>query len=282
MKYLKLCRVKHYLKNFLVTLPLIFSGLLLNFNSVLKTIIAFLAFSLTSSIVYIINDINDLEKDRKHPIKKKRPLASGEVSVKQAIFVIFCLLVLILGILYGFGCLFSYANLVLVLYVFMNIAYSKGLKNIPLVDITILAFGFVLRVIYGGMVVGVDISSWLFFTILSASFYMALGKRRNELLKIKNAETREVLKFYNKDFLDKNMYMFLTLTIVFYALWSTIAVTSSLLKYSAIFVILILMKYSMNLENGSYGDPVDVILGDYVLLLIAFLYVIYIFGALYI
>ena len=248
----------------------------------LEVCMAFLALSFTASIVYIINDIKDIEKDRVHPVKKKRPLASGEVSIKQAIIVIIILILLILALLFFTNSLFKYANLVLLLYIIMNIGYSCGLKNIPLIDITILSFGFVLRVIYGGLIIDVDISSWLFLTVLAVSFYMALGKRRNELLKVKSGKTREVLKYYNKDFLDKNMYMFLTLAIVFYSLWSTIAITSSLLKYSVIFVILILMKYSMNVEEGGYGDPVDVILRDKILILLAVLYVGFTLLALYI
>lgn len=272
MKYLKLCRIKHYLKNVLVFLPLFFSGSFFNVSNFLKVCISFLALSFTASIVYIINDIKDIKKDKLHPIKKKRPLASGEVSIKQAIIVICILVILIFSLLYFTNSLFKYANLILLLYLTMNIGYSCGLKNIPLIDITILSFGFVLRVIYGGLIIDVNISSWLFLTILSMSFYMALGKRRNELLKVKDKSTREVLKFYNKDFLDKNMYMFLTLSIVFYSLWSTFAISSHLLKYSIIIVILILMKYSMNIEEGGYGDPVDVILGDKILLILAFIY----------
>ena len=282
MKYLKLMRVKHYLKNGLVALPLIFAGLLLDFNSIYKTIIAFLVFSFTASIVYIINDIKDIEKDKKHPIKKNRPLASGKVSVKGAIILIVILALLICSILYFNNCLFNYSTLIILLYLGLNLLYSFGLKNIPLLDVSILAFGFVLRVIYGGMIIGVEISNWLFLTILSVSFYMALGKRRNELIKLKDGKTRNVLKYYNKDFLDKNMYMFLSLSIVFYSLWSTMAIKDNLFKYSVIFVILILMKYSMDVESDGYGDPVDVILNDYILLIIVIVYLIFTLGVLYI
>ena len=92
MEYLKLIRVKHYLKNFLVFLPAIFSGMLLDNNILIKAIIMFLAFSFTASIIYVINDINDLENDRKHPIKKSRPLASGKISKNKAVVTIFLLI----------------------------------------------------------------------------------------------------------------------------------------------------------------------------------------------
>lgn len=282
MKYLKLMRIKHYLKNGLVALPAIFAGVILDPSILLKTIIAFITFSFTASIVYIINDIKDIEKDKAHPVKKKRPLASGEVSIKSAIILAILLVLLIVGILYFSNLLLNPGSLILLLYLVLNIAYSLGLKDIPLVDITILAFGFVLRVLFGGLLLNIEISSWLFLTVLSASFYMALGKRRNELIKLKGEKTRNVLKYYNKEFLDKNMYMFLALSIVFYSLWSTQGVDNPLFKYSSIFVILILMKYSLNVETDGLGDPVEVILGDKVLMLIGILYAAFCFVVLYI
>lgn len=282
MKYLELMRIKHYLKNGLVALPAIFAGVILEPSMMLKTLIAFITFSFTASIVYIINDIKDIEKDREHPVKKKRPLASGEVSIKSAIILAILLVLLIVGILYFSNLLFNPGSLILLLYLVLNIAYSLGLKDIPLVDITILAFGFVLRVLFGGLLLDIEISSWLFLTVLSASFYMALGKRRNELIKLKGEKTRNVLKYYNREFLDKNMYMFLALSIVFYSLWSTQGVDNPLFKYSSIFVILILMKYSLNVETDGLGDPVEVILGDKVLMLIGILYAAFCFVVLYI
>lgn len=166
------------------------------------------------------------------------------------------------------------------LYLIINIIYSFGIKNIPLLDIFILAIGFVFRVLYGGLIINVEISNWLFLTVLSISFYMALGKRRNELIQ-NSSNSRSVLKYYNKNFLDKNMYMFLTLAIVFYSLWSTMAVDNEMFKFSIILVILILMKYSMNIENGGYGDPVDVITKDKILISLMAVYTIFTIVILY-
>jgi len=282
MKYLKLIRVKHYLKNVLIFLPAIFGGIIFDGSILFKTIIAFLSFSFTSSIVYVINDMRDAESDRNHPIKKNRPIASGAVTIPQAIIVIIVLLISIVTMLYFSELLFNFASIILVFYLIMNLLYSFGFKNIPLIDVAILAFGFVIRVLYGGAIIDVEVSNWLFLTVLSVSFYMALGKRRNELLKSKDKNTRKVLNYYNKDFLDKNMYIFLALAIVFYSLWSTMAVNNDFFKYSVIFVILIMMKYSMNVENGGYGDPIDVILNDKVLILFVTLYIIFTVGILYI
>ena len=281
MKYLKLMRIKHYLKNCLVALPVIFAGSALKSTNIINTLIAFITFSLTASIVYIVNDLKDIEKDRKHPVKKNRPIASGEVSKIEAIFIASILLVLIVTILYLSNLLFNWGIVILLLYLILNILYSFGLKDIPLVDITILASGFVLRVLYGGILLNIEISNWLFLTVLSGSFYMALGKRRNELIKLKGKETRKVLQFYNKEFLDKNMYMFLALSIVFYSLWSTLGINNNLFKYSSIFVILILMKYSLNVESDSLGDPIEVILSDKVLIILGIIYAIFCFAALY-
>ena len=281
MKYLKLMRVKHYLKNVLVALPVIFAGVALHPVNIFKTLIAFITFSLTSSIIYIINDIRDVEKDKKHPVKKKRPIASGEVSIKAAVILAILLFVATIAILYFSGLLFNYGVLVLLVYFVLNLGYSFGLKDIPLVDITILASGFVLRALYGGLLLNIDLSNWLFLTVLSGSFYMALGKRRNELIKLEGKETRKVLKYYTKEFLDKNMYMFLSLSIVFYSLWSTLGVDNRFFKFSSILVILILMKYSLNVEQDSLGDPIEVILGDKILIILAFIYAAYCFSVLY-
>ena len=282
MKYLKLMRVKHYLKNVLVALPVIFAGVALHPTNILKTLIAFITFSLTSSIIYIINDIRDVEKDRKHPVKKKRPIASGEVSIKAAVILAILLFVATIAILYFSNLLFNYGVIVLLVYFVLNLGYSFGLKDIPLVDITILASGFVLRALYGGLLLNIDLSNWLFLTVLSGSFYMALGKRRNELIKLEGKETRKVLKYYTKEFLDKNMYMFLSLSIVFYSLWSTLGVDNRFFKFSSILVILIVMKYSLNVEQDSLGDPIEVILGDKILIILAFVYAAYCFAVLYI
>lgn len=281
MKYLKLMRVKHYLKNVLVALPVIFAGVALHPVNIFKTIIAFITFSLTSSIIYIINDIRDVEKDRKHPVKKKRPIASGEVSIKAAVILAILLFIATIAILYFSGLLFNYGVIVLLVYFVLNLGYSFGLKDIPLVDITILASGFVLRALYGGLLLNIDLSNWLFLTVLSGSFYMALGKRRNELIKLEGKETRKVLKYYTKEFLDKNMYMFLSLSIVFYSLWSTLGVDNRFFKFSSILLILILMKYSLNVEQDSLGDPIEVILGDKILIILAFIYAAYCFSVLY-
>ncbi len=285
--YLKLIRVKHWLKNGLIFLPIFFSINILNLNLLLTTFLAFLAFSLCCSIVYVINDINDIEKDKKHPAKKNRPLASGAISVKNAYITILVISFLALGMI-TLIYLYTksiYVVIIPIIYIIMNILYSTWLKNIPIIDVVIIVIGFLLRVIYGGIVIDVEVSKWLYLMIIFGSFYLGFGKRRNEI--IKNGEkSRAVLKLYNKDFLDKNMYVSLTLAVVAYTLWCVDPATTARIGNDYIFwtipiLIIILQLYSLNIEGNSHGDPIEVILNDKKLLITAIIYVLVMGGILY-
>ena len=274
--YLKLMRVHHYLKNVLIFLPLFFSQNLFNVSLLKNALLGFLSFSILSSIVYIVNDIQDVEKDRKHPKKCKRPIASGAVSVKEAY--ILAIVIAVIGMCLNYlACGINIKAWILVfVYLGLNFAYSMGFKNLPIIDITILVSGFLIRLLYGSAVTGIEVSKWLYLTVISMSFYLGLGKRRNEL-KIQGSETRKVLKYYNHDFLDKNMYMCLGLTIVFYSLWCVDSTTierysNSNLVWTVPLVMLICMKYSLNVEGESDGDPVSVLLNDKILIGMIFLY----------
>ena len=207
-EYLKLIRVKHWLKNGLVFLPLFFSINLFNTEYYLGAILAFIVFSFSASIVYVLNDISDVEKDKLHPVKKKRPLAAGTISIKQAKIVI-AVLVLLSAIMIYY--VYKTTNNLLtifipIIYIVLNILYSKWLKHIPIIDVVILVSGFVLRVMYGGVSIDVEVSKYLYLMIIFGSFYLGFGKRRNEIIKNGN-KSRKVLQLYNQDFLDKNMYV---------------------------------------------------------------------------
>ncbi len=268
MDYIKLMRPKHYIKNLLVFLPLIFSGLLTNQAYLIQTIIGYIAFCLTASTIYIMNDIRDKEKDKKHTKKKNRPIASGRVPVKNAIILIVVLLIAVTLILY-FSKINMTAIIFLVTYFVINIGYSFGLKNVPLVDIAIIVAGFVIRVLYGGAINNIETSNWLYLTIITLSFYLALGKRRNEISK-EGKKARKVLKYYTQEFLDKNMYMFLSMAIVFYSLWATstemVIKSHNRLIITIPIIMLLCMRYSMNIEDNSDGDPTEVIIKDKVIL----------------
>ena len=271
--YFSLIRIKHYIKNLLIFLPLIFSRNLFNKNYLLKSLLGFIVFSFVCSIVYIINDLKDIEKDKLHFKKKNRPLASGAVTKKEAYIIIFILA--ILAIIGSFILKLKplYISLLL-LYLIVNILYSFILKNIPILDVAILTFGFVLRVIWGGGILDIKISNWLILTIIAISFYLSLGKRRNEIANTKASnDTRPVLKYYNQDFLDKNMYMFLGMGVVFYSLWTIdVKNNSAYLIWTVPIVMLIVMRYSMIIESDSDGDPVEVVLHDKALLILIILY----------
>ena len=279
--FIKLIRVKHFFKNIIIFLPLVFSGLFFNMSLFLRVIYGFLCFSLIASCIYIINDIRDYENDRKHPTKKNRPIASGAISIKRASY--YCIfLFLIANILIVLFKMPLIAAFLLYFYFILNVAYSMKLKNIPFLDIIILVSGFVIRLVFGAQLINIPLSNWLLLTVLTISFYMGLGKRRNELGK----NTRNVLKYYNKDFLDKNMYMLLSCSIVFYSLWTVdsnvVLKNNNYLVWTVPLIILMAMKYSMNIEGVSDADPVEVLFHDKLLLGLIFIYIVAMFLLLYV
>ncbi len=282
--YIKLMRVHHYIKNLLILAALACSGQFFIWTKLRAGLAGFAAFCLISSVVYIINDIQDREKDRVHPQKCNRPIASGAVSVKGA--VILAAVLFVVATICNFCAFRPLSSILLLLYFVLNLAYSFGLKNIPIIDISILVAGFLIRVIYGALITNITISKWLYLTVIAVAFYFALGKRRNELAKTSNGETRAVLKAYPIQFLDKNMYMCLALANVFYALWSMDASTIALYKneylvFTVPIVLLITMKYSMNVEGDSDGDPVNVLLHDKILIVLCVVYLAAMFMILY-
>ena len=271
---LVLMRPKHYLKNFLIFIPLVFSKNLCSPELLLKSMLGFCAFSLLASVVYIFNDIHDVEADRMHEIKRKRPIASGKISIPFAYAMAGILLFssIIFNAMCGGG---LQTLIIMALYFITNLGYSLGLKHIPFLDVVLLVAGFLLRVMYGAALIHVGLSSWVYLTVISLSFYLGLGKRRNELKKAgTTGNARRVLTHYTYQFLDKFMYLCLTLAIAFYALWSAdkdvvANYQTDKLIWTVPFVIVLLMKYSADIESDSYGDPVDVITHDRALIILS-------------
>lgn len=273
--YLQLFRVKHYIKNLLIFVPIFFGGTFFVPQKLGAAFGGFISFCLISSAVYILNDMCDYEKDRKHPVKCNRPLASGKISfIAAGIYLAVCLIVSssISFFINKFACVF------LLLYFSLNAAYSMGLKNIPIIDVIILASGFVIRIFFGGYISGTEISKWLYLVVMVGSLYLGLGKRRNELRK--HTGTRDVLKYYTDSFLDKNMYVCVALADVFYALW-TIEIPNNRMIWTIPIFIVILMCYSMDIERDVDGDPTDVILRDRILLCMVALFAVILFVLLY-
>ena len=271
-------RPKHSIKNVLVLLPLVFSGRLTEPEHLWDTVFAFMAFCALASVIYIINDIRDAERDRQHPTKRNRPIASGAVPVSHALVMAAVLLaaIAVTGIFVGFP---LDGWLCLAAYFLLNLGYSMGLKNVPILDIAILVSGFLLRVLFGAAVTGVAISGWLYLTVTSVSFYLGLGKRRGEL-RLPPGDTRQVLRFYSYPFLDKNMQMCLALSIVFYSLWSVDTQIAGLM-WTVPLVICIAMRYTMVVDGHSDGDPVEVIYQDKVLMALGILFALVTLGLLY-
>lgn len=272
IKYIQLIRVKHWIKNFLIFLPLIFSH---SFDKIdfINIILGFLSFSFISSFVYIINDIKDLNNDKKHPKKKFRPLASNKISITSAIKISIILLIISLVVNYFITrSFFDKASLVLVGYLIINILYSFGMKNMQILDVVLLATGFILRVYYGAFIIDVPVSNWLFLTILNVSLYLGLGKRKKELL-IKD-DVRKVLKHYDETFLDKFMNICLTLVIVFYSLW-VIEQEIKFLFLSIPIVMIIFMQYMLYMDKSDEGDPITILFENKTMILTCCTYVIF-------
>ena len=282
--YIKEMRVHHYIKNLLILVPLACSGQIFDRDKLIVSILAFVSFCFISSSIYFINDIRDIEKDRNHPTKCKRPIASGKIGIKPAI--IFTVFLICFAVAFNVIRFNIYSLALMVTYFAVNLAYSFGLKNIPLLDVAILVSGFLIRALAGAVVCDIEISNWLYLVIISVAFYLGLGKRRNELKKQSDNDTRKVIKKYTYSFLDSNMNMCMALIFVFYALWTvderTISVyNSNGLIWTVPVVMLIFMKYSLTVEGNSDGDPVEVLVHDKVLIGLCALYLAIMFSLLY-
>lgn len=281
--YLREMRVHHYVKNILLFVALVCSGQILELGQVVRCLWGFGAFCAIASAIYFLNDLRDFEKDRRHPVKCHRPIASGQISPKQARCCIIGLL--LIAMLCNSRVFHLGASALLMLYFVLNLAYSFGLKNYPLVDVTILVSGFLIRVVYGAIICGISVSNWLYLTVIAVSFYLALGKRRNELTGQKGNDTRHVLQYYSESFLDKSMYMCLGLSNMFYALWTMDKAgtgAGSPIIWTVPLVLLISLKYSLTIEGESDADPVEVLLHDKFLLTLCALFTLYFVAILYV
>lgn len=275
---LKLLRLPHWIKNGLVFLPLVFGGSLTNGALFLTTLAGMLCFCFLASAVYVMNDLADRESDRRHEVKRFRPLAAKTVSEKTAKALFALMSALTAG---GMALLQNgSAALLLAAYFLCNLAYSRGAKKIPILDIVLLVSGFIVRLFYGAALIDEEVSPWLYMTVMTMACYLALGKRRNDLLA---GENNGVLKFYTPVFLDKYMTVCQTLTIAFYALWtmSPSVLHSGAVIWTVPLVIVICMKYGLCVETQKYADPVDVLLSDKVLCGLVALYGAVMLGLLY-
>ncbi len=275
----RLLRVEHYVKNGLCLFAVIFQGRLCDWECLFPALLGTGAFCAVSSCVYVFNDIMDIRADRLHPRKKHRPLPSGRISIATAWIVLSCCAVAAAALGCWAGCENWRAWGILIVYLLTNLLYSSYLKHLALVDVCVLSSGFLLRLFYGAELTHIDISPWMFLTVLSASLFMGLGKRRNEMRYTNSGEVRRVLRGYSWNFLDRNMYLMMALSVVFYALWTIFSpsrgqfqLQMSPLTWTVPGMIVIFMRYSLVLERGEEGDPVRVVFGDRLLLAMAALW----------
>ena len=280
-----MCRPGHWIKNIVLFLPPFFLGVAFREDILRAAFPAFASFSLAASAVYALNDLADRRFDANHPAKKLRPVASGAVSPAAAAAAAALLAAAALAIsLRGHAPAFSFA--VLATYLCVNASYSFGLKNVALVDIFLLASGFVFRIFYGGFFFGVEISSWMFLCIFSGALYFACGKRKNELARTgSGAATRSVLGKYTAKFLDAHYYMFCGLAILFYCLWTVTRTDQHAVGKLALTIpvmVFILARYNWLVETGkSDGDPVPSLFHDVWLVAASILFAVLNFTILY-
>lgn len=272
-----LFRIKQWVKNLLLFAALLFTGNTFNFPLLTKTFYAFILFSLLASGVYIFNDLVDLQEDKIHPLKCKRPLASGRISSTFASFLSFILIIFSLI----FSLFFNY-NFFLISfsYLILNILYSLFLKHQVILDVLCISFGFILRAVAGAVVIYVKISPWLLICTALLSLFIALGKRRQELLSLEeNAKLhRPILQNYSPYLLDQMIAVTTSSAIIAYSLY-TFTSETALHKHNLMltipFVLYGILRYLYLIyrkEKG--GEPENIILSDKPLIITVFLWVI--------
>ncbi len=217
---IKELRINQWIKNLFVLIPLVFDRQLLRPDSFLKSMLGFFLFCFVSSSVYIINDIMDIEADKKHPKKRFRPIASGKIQISFAWVLAIIFVVISLGIAFFLSRNFA---LILAIYFLINLGYSLRLKHYPLIDVMILAAGFVLRVAGGVSLLVVErFSPWLYVVTTLFALFLGLGKRRGELVTVQNNDhsQRKVLDGYTIPLLDQLITIVSATTIVAYSLYT--------------------------------------------------------------
>jgi 4-hydroxybenzoate polyprenyltransferase len=264
-------RPEQWLKNGFVLAPIVFSGLVGNADAWLRTILAAIAFCAASSAVYLVNDVIDREADRLHPIKRNRPIASGQVSVATALVAAVILVAAAVGISLWLGGWFS---AVLVAYVVLVLLYSAVLKRAVFLDVLVVAAGFVLRVVGGAVAIHVPVSRWILVVAYLLALYLALGKRRSELVLLGGdaGNHRAVLGHYTLPMVDQAISVVLGATVLAYALYTvapdTVAKVGSEGLLATVPIVLYgLFRYLYVLHRHELGgSPTRALLTDHPLL----------------
>ncbi len=258
---IKLLRPHQWLKNSFVLAGLLFSQLWSDSVFIERVLLAFAAFCCASSLVYVFNDWQDRKQDALHPSKKHRPFASGAVSGPAGL----ALAVLLLAGAYGFALGNRILLAVLAIYVLMNVAYSLRLKHVPVVDVFIIASGFMLRLLAGTVAVGIAPSHWLLLTGMFLALFLGFAKRRAESFQ-PLASQRQVLSFYTPALLDTFIAMAMTTTVLTYCLFAISAESQSRhggrLIYTAPLVIFGMLRFTYQVHHGRGEDVARDLLRD--------------------
>jgi 4-hydroxybenzoate polyprenyltransferase len=265
---IKTMRPHQWTKNIFVFAALVFDQKLFKFDALQVTLTAFIIFCFLSSSVYIINDIMDVEADREHPKKKNRPIASGKLPIR---FASLMATVFVVGSLSAAFIITTQFGLLAVIYFTLNLAYSKWLKHIPLVDVMIIATGFVLRTAAGVSVIEVErFSPWLYVCTTLLALYIGFGKRRSELFDLENGNgngnQRKVLDGYTINLLDQLIMINSSTTIIAYSLYTFSAPNlpdNHMMMLTIPFVIYGIFRYLYLIQvKGKGGEPDEIVLID--------------------
>lgn len=276
--YLNLIRPKQWIKNLFVMVPLFFGGALFDFKSLIAGAITFIAYSFAASSIYCYNDIHDVDDDRRHPAKCHRPVASGAVSIFQA-YVLMALMILLsmICIIFLPENKFETGGVILFYWV-LNIAYCAKLKRYAIVDVCIVAFGFVLRLFAGGFASDILLSKWIVLMTFLITLFMSFAKRRDDVLRMEEtgeAPRRNTIR-YNLTFINQAITITASVTLVCYIMYTVSPEVienfhTDYLYLTSVFVLLGLLRYiQLAVVDKESGDPTKIILKDHFTQLIVF------------
>ena len=270
---IKLIRPQQWLKNVFVFMPLFFGGELLNPTKSVGALMAFLAFCFAASSIYCLNDLIDVEADRRHPVKCKRPIASGVVSIAVARMLTIVLLLLSVAISTSGYLLMDmnmYVPLIILSYWLMNVAYCRWLKRYAIIDVCIVAAGFVLRILVGGVATGIVVSKWLVLMTFLLTLFMSFAKRRDDVLRMEQTgeAPRQNTSRYNREFINQAITITAAVTLVCYIMYTVSPEVvahfhTDYLYLTTVFVLVGLLRYiQLTVVDNRSGDPTKLILRD--------------------
>ena len=281
------CRAHHWIKNLLIFFPLFFAGELLSTDLLFIVFLGFLGFSFTASAVYIINDLNDIDFDREHPVKRFRPLASGAISQQLAKRIIYVLLMVGISISFITDVVFG---AVVLIYLVINIAYSLYLKHISIVDVTLVATGFLLRIFAGGILANIEISHWLFLLTFLLSLFLALSKRRDDLLLKTDNDivVRKAVDGYNLKFIDLSLTFIVGVMILCYIMYTisddvTARYGTKYVYLTTIPAIIGLLRYiQLILNPEKLMFPIEILYRDWLMRIVVWVWILSLFLIIYV